>query len=88
MYLSIICEILNAVKHDRALCGAWYTVGAQETLVYFFFEGDVGKAGLALPDVPFGVSGSGQGGVALCLFADYPLAPLFPDMVSMETRVP
>lgn len=59
MYLSIICEILNAVKH----------VGAQDTLVYCLFEGDASKAGPALPDVPpwcLRISARRRGPVFIC----------------------
>lgn len=63
---------------SRALCSARHTVGLHETLVHCPFEGDVSKAGLALPDGLLGISGSGQGDVALCLFAACPLPTPFP----------
>lgn len=72
----IISELLNKVKHVksplRCLAHSWCS-GNTGSLP---LEGHVSEAGLALPDVPLGVLGSAEGGVALCLFADCPLSSL------------
>lgn len=77
-YLGIISEILNAVKHVKSPLQCLAQVGLHETLVHDPFEGNVSKTGLALPDVLLGISGSGQGDVALCLLAACPLPTPFP----------
>lgn len=73
---SFFCFVHHCIP--TAWISAWHRVGAQQTLVHCLFEGDVSKAGLALPDVSLVITGSGQGSVALCLFADCPLSPPSP----------